>query len=219
MTLQTLHTDIAAVLARGGSQDAKIPRWVRHSAQWLEQNYSFKYMEKHGEVALDPLAIAPNVLQLPNNRVKSVVLVQPYRTEADGRKAYANPLPKADRRDVTSIDLGYPSGWWQVGETLHFDGKPEQTFNLDMVWFEFTDWPTDLNTTPTLLQRYENLLFAQTLVAAWREIKDQAAMQDWTGERDIALRAVLVAEDADAWEAQDLRMNPVGSVMPLGTSR
>jgi hypothetical protein len=219
MNLATLHADVAAVLARGASQDAKVPRWVRHSAMWLEQNYSFKYMEKHGESALNPLAEAPNVLQLPNNRIKSVTLVQPFRMEDDGRKSFSNPLPKADRRDVLSIDLGYPSGWWQIGETLHFDGKPEQTFNLDLVWFEYTDWPVDTNTTPTLLQRYENLLFAQTLVAAWRELKDQAAMQDWTNERNEALRAILVAEDADVWEAQDLRMNPAGSVMPQGYSR
>lgn len=205
MTLATLHADVAAVLARGNSQAAKVPRWVRHSAAWLEQNYSFKYMEKHGEVELDPLAIAPNVLDLPNNRVKSVVLVQPFRVTGT-RKQLTKPLPKADRRDVLSIDMGNPSGWWQVGNSLHFDGKPSQPFALDLVWQEYTDWPTEQDAQPDLLAKYENLLFAQTLVAAWRELKDAKAMQDWTNERDFCLRAVLVAEEEDKWEGQDLRM-------------
>lgn len=216
MNLATFHSDISAELARGTSQDAKIPRWVRQAAQFLEQNYSFKYMEKHGESALDPEAIAPNVLTLPNNRIKSVTMVQPYIIEADGRKSYSHPLPKADRRDVTSIDLGYPSGWWQIGNTLHFDAKPQTNMYLDLVWTEYTDWPTDTAAIPTLLQRYENLLFQQTMRDAWKSIKDFEAMGIAQQLRDEALRAVLVAEDADAWEATDMRMNPEGSVMPLG---
>lgn len=219
MNLGTLHTDIAAILARGNSQEAKIPRWVRLANQWLEQNYSFKYMEKHGESALDPLAVAPNVLDLPNNRIKSVSMVQPFRIEADGRKTFTRPLPKADRRDVLSIDLGYPSGWWQVGNSLHFDAKPAETFNLDLVWIEYTDWPVDNAALPVMLERYENLLLAQALMGAWRELKDDRALAEWTVSRDEALRAVLVSENEDVWEAQDLRMNPDSEVFPLSYTR
>lgn len=214
MTLATFHADISAVIARGSSQAAKIPRWTRHANQWLEQNYSFKFMEKHGESALDPLAEAPNVLTLPNERIKSVTMVQPMQLGDRGTRRYGEPLPKADRRKVLSLDLGYPTGWWQVGNTLHFDGIVDRAYDLNLMWFEYTDWPTETTATPVMLQRYENLLFAQTLVEAWRELKDPAALADWTNTRDMALRAVLVAEDADVWEAQDMRMEPGRGVEP-----
>lgn len=219
MDLAAFHTDVANEIARGTTQSAKIPRWTRLAAKWLEQNYSFKYMEKHGVSLLDPEAVAPNVLTLPNTRIKSVTMVKPYQLQADGRKVFSKPLPKADVRDVTSIDLGYPSGWWQVGNTLHFDANPETTFNLDLVWLEYTDWPTDVNALPTLLERYENLLFAQVMRDAWVSLKDDVNAGTWNGLRDEALRAVLVAEDADVWEGQDLRMNPMDEVMPLKVGR
>lgn len=209
MTLATFHSDIAAVLARGASQEGKIPRWTRHAAQWLEQNYSFKYMERHGELWLSPEAETPNVVTLPNERIKKVVMIQPSQMSLSGARRFGDPLPKVDRRQVSSIHLGWPHGWWQVGNMIQFDGIVNEPFLLDMMWFEYTAWPTDPTGVTPLLEQYENLLFAQTLINAWRELKDPEAMATWTAERDLALRAVLIAEDENQWEAQDLRMEPM----------
>jgi hypothetical protein len=206
VNLGQVHDDVKAVIARGGSQDAKVPRWVRSAAQWLEQNYSFQYMEKFGEVYLDPQAVAPNVLTLPNNRVKLVTLVQPFTLQGN-TQVFLPALPKVDRAEVLSIGYGgIPAGWWQVGDTLHFDTKPDTQVSLALVYEEYSAWPVDANAEPTLVARYDNLLLAQALVNAWRELKDTEAMALWTNERDMALRAILNVEEENRWKGQDLRM-------------
>lgn len=205
MTLASFHSDVAGEIARGSSADAKIPRWTRLAAQWLEQNYDFKYMEVHGTATLDPMADEPNVLDLPNDRVKMVTLVQPF-WESQGQTVFAEPLPQAERADFTSIDLGGPTGWCQIGDTLFFDAKPQQPLSLAMVYLEYTDWPVDTAATPKLLRRYENLLLAQTMLTAWRSLKDEAGQNQWANERDLALRAVLVAEEEAKWRGQNMAM-------------
>lgn len=207
MTLATLHNDISAVIARGSSQDSKIPRWVRQANLWLEQNYTFQHMRQGGEVWLDPQAQVPNALDLPNTRVKSITLVQPW-TITNGGKMYANPLPKARRENVLSIDRGLPSGWWQLGNKLFFDALPQVRVDFDIAYAEFTSWPTSPDAQPVMLDRYENLLMAQALINAWVELKDPAAKADWVDRRNEALTAVLVAEEELEWTGQDLQMQP-----------
>lgn len=206
MNLELFHAEVKSVISRGSSQDSKIPRWTRAAAQFLEQNYDFQHMERTGEVMLDPNAAAPNALELPNTRVKSVPMVVPYFQAPDGSRRYFDELPNVTRDRVESIDLGVPTGRWQSGNTLFFDAKPTQPFLMEMDYYEYTAWPTALDAEPTLLARYDNLMLAQTMVGAWREMRDQEGLTYWTGERDTILGAVLRAEEDSKWAGRSAQM-------------
>lgn len=206
MNLAQVHADVKAVIARGSSQDSKIPRWVRTAAQWLEQNYDFQHMERTGETYLDPGAAVPNALDLPNSRVKNVPLVVPYFDGMDGSRKYFDPLPQVTKDRVTSIDIGVPTGRWQSGSKLFFDAKPTQRFFLEMDYHEYTAWPTDLDAAPTLVERYDNLLLAQAMIQAWGEMRDADGLGFWTGQRDLALSAVLRAEEDAKWAGRSASM-------------
>lgn len=199
MNLGTIHEEVRGIIARGSSQDSKIPRWVRNAAQWLEQNYDFQHMERTGETYLDPNAAVPNALDLPNSRVKNVPLVVPFQDAPDGSRRYFAELPLVTKDRVLSIDIGVPTGRWLSGNKLFFDARPTEILRLEMDYHEYTAWPTELTAAPTLVERYSNLLTAQTMIGAWRELKDAEAMTLWTAERDLAIGAVLRAEEDSKW--------------------
>lgn len=206
MTLATFFADLSATIARGSSQDSKIPRWVRLANNWLETNYDFQHMERTGEVYLDPAAAQPNMVDLPNNRVKMVTLVLPYKSGLDGSRMFLKPVPKISRSQLLSIGSCAPAGWWQTGLQLAFDSKPTERFNFELDYLEYTAWPTADTATPTMLARYEYLLFATTLALAYKEMKDEGALQVWTMTRNEALQPVLQAEEEAKWKGRDLRM-------------
>jgi len=56
MNLEEFHTQINLMASEGGASDALIPIAVRHAVQFLERNWSFKYMQ--GEATLAYLAAA-----------------------------------------------------------------------------------------------------------------------------------------------------------------
>lgn len=206
MSLENLFNDIAVVIARGTSQDSKIPRWVRMANNWLETNYDFEHMFRSGELWLDPDAEFPNMVDLPNDRVKMVTLVMPFKDELDGSRAYLGEVPKMDRAQAGGLGFCAPTGWWKSGNQMAFNAKPKTRYDFEIDYVEYTAWPTSASATPTMLAKYENLLFSAALVHAFRELKDEGAFQVWTATRNEALTPVLQAEEEAKWKGRQFRM-------------
>lgn len=206
MSLDTFHSDINVVIARGSSVAPRIPRWTRQANLWLEQNYSFRHMRKTHELTL---TAGEGKLDLPNNRIKAIELLRPFQAETTGAKAFGAAIQQVDPVDVSSIDYGaFPVGWWQVADELNFDSIVSEEVKFDLVCFEYTSWPTDTAQTPTMLAKYENLLFAQTLVGAWTELKDREALAEWQSLRQETLSVVLRSEEEGRLATADLWMRP-----------
>jgi hypothetical protein len=207
VTLGSFKTDLTTELGRGTSLASRIPNWLRTSVQWLEQNFTFEYMKKE---YLLTLAVGENSIALPSLLVKTVMLVQPAVQNPDGSVWFYPEIPKVDPKDLVSVDIARPSGRWQTGQTLFFDSVPSEAIPMRVRYAEYSVWPTADAAQPELLIRYENLLRAQFMMTAWQALKDFEAAASWRESRDLALRTVLVAEDANEWEGQDIYMEPNG---------
>lgn len=209
MDLEQFYTDVSAALKRGASQDGNIPRWARQACRFHERNIDFQYMLRAGEVIeVDHTAETSNVITLPP-RVKNIELLQPFLEGASGKLAYA-ALPRVERRVVDPYVVAWPTGYWLLGGTLVLDAIPGETFSLDLLYYEYTDWPTDTGAEPDMLQLYEDLLFRETLYQAWIELKDNEAAATWKTLRDESLQTVLAAEENNRYKGQRLAMNNAG---------
>lgn len=195
MTLATFHADIKSALRRGSSVDSDIPGWVADAALWLEQNYSFGYMERTLTAALDPLSSDPNLVDV-EDRVKSIKFVRALAREPSDPTVGFRYLEKVSADQVSSVDLGDPSYYWIEGQNnIWLDAKVQQTLTVQVGGTIYTDWPTSTSANPTLLRYYPNLLKAQTLIEAAIDLKDERMAAAYDAKFQRALQAALVAEE------------------------
>lgn len=208
MNLGAFHTDISRTLRRGTSQDALIPDMVRRAARWLEENYSFDYMRKFGEVNLDPLAAEPERIDFPTDRVKSINFVRfPTMTGVGISQAYSY-IEQVSPEDVSSTDFGVISGYWLDSNAIVLDGIANQAIPLQYSWYEYTDWPVDGAATPRLLQIGEKALRHQTFVEFAGELKDARMGEHHNTELQKALSTMLRAQEEKRIGSSKIVMRP-----------
>lgn len=208
MKIETLHTDLRGALMRGTSQDGKLARWVREAVNWLEINQDFQYMRQVADVTIDPMAETPEVIELPNARVKYVEMVREYIAGAvDRTRSYNEPLVMVDQRTVTGLGTGALTGYWMDGtDAIVLDAIPQTAVTLELIYYEYTDWPEDDQAEPSILQRYNVLVFRQAMLQAAVELKDNRMAAEWKGMRDEALAVVIAAEEALKYKGRRLVM-------------
>lgn len=212
MTVQSFMDNIKTALRRGTSQDANVPRWCRNAVKYHEQNYDFAHMLRVGELEASASADTPEVIDLPNGLVKSVIMIQPYVEGADGTRSYSAPLEKVERQRMVP-GRGTAAGWYHVANTIVLDATPTSDATFEALWREFTEWPTSgggLGGTPAILDKYETLLFAEVMWKAWLELKDFESAAAWKSQRDEALQVALIAEETQRWSGQKLSLNMDG---------
>lgn len=173
MALSDFYPKVARALGRGASLDARIPDWTASAAEFLEQNYSFQYMKKTGQISVDHLAATPWQIDFPSVRTKSIDMLRPMWSYPGGFERYGAPLKPVDQVRVSGLDGGQPSGYWLDGETyICLDVVPQEDYTFQITYYEYTDWPTDTSATPRLLAKYQSLLKAQTVLVAAAELRD-----------------------------------------------
>lgn len=201
MALSDFYTKVARALGRGSSLDDRIPDWTEAAAEFLEQNYSFQYMKKTGQIAVDHTAMVPWQIDFPSVRTKSISMLRPMWQYPGGFESYGPPLKPVDQVRVSSLDGGQPSGYWLDGETfICLDVVPQEDYLFQITYFEYTDWPTATDATPRLLAKYQSLLKGQTILTAAAELRDTRLNEIFSDPNSLVgvptlLNAALRAEE------------------------
>jgi hypothetical protein len=198
MALSDFYAKISRAVKRGTSQDELIPDWAESATNMVEQNYSYLYMRRVGQLIVDLDAEAPERLEL-NGRVKSI---------EHARLVNGGTLEHVDPALVTLTD-GTPVGYWLDGDDfLVLDAVPRDATTVEIIYYEYTSWPSDVNVTPALLMKYQNLLRAATLVQAGRELPDPALLSTFSPMLEEALTLSISADREARQLNRDYRKGP-----------
>jgi len=196
MNLGLLHTEIGASLGRGDALQARIPGFVRRAVQWLEQNYTFKYMERFALLEVDADADTPRYVTLPHGKVKRIQFVRRLVTEGTD-KLYSYILAK-EAEEIRAVSEGMPTYYWLDGVSgLVLDSTPTEDFTCEVSYVAYTAWPEDLNSSPWLVENAEQLLIDLTLFRIAVDQRDDAMMQRYSTPFKMSLDALITA-DVDA---------------------
>lgn len=189
MTLATFHTLVSNTINRGTTQDTALVDYVRLAAKWLEQNYTFAYMEDYSTGST--LTTSTRTLSVPA-RIKSV---QMFRLVNDDNE-YDN-LEYADLSQNDSTESGQPRSYDFDGKsTFVFDKTPDEDYPYELKSVQFTDWPTNTSLTPTLLTEGEVALLSQTMILMAPLIRlEPKYYQMYQRNRDEAIRVMFLADD------------------------
>ena len=172
MTLAEFHDRVKREINRGSAYDARIPQWVKNAARWLERNHSFGYMYHTEIFQLDE---GKSEIALPG-LTKSVVRAEFMASDVAGESP--------------------PQEYWfrPNSTSLLFNGVAAQNYAIVVGSYRYTDWPTDLTQTPTLLTIADDVLLWQTMVIASAFLRDPQLTQLYTNLRMEGLKTLLDAE-------------------------
>lgn len=216
MDLGDFHAMVSTALRRGTSLDSFIPQQAELSAQWMERNYTMKYMENF---RLLQIKANQRTVKMPQNiYVKSAKFIRLIMS--DGKYNYLNKVEPEDLTGLVSASNttfapnpptpGYPTpqSYYIVGlNTLVLDAIPYQDFTGEGILNEYTDWPTDLESTHPLLRIAADMLLAQTqLFMAINIMKDLRMVAAYKEMRDEAVNTMTRAEDETKYGGESIAM-------------
>jgi len=206
MNLSEFHNLVSVSLNRGSTLDTKIPAMVGLAAQWLERNYTFKYMERF---KLIQVVAGDRTIVLPLNVVIKGMKFLRF-IGSDGGYSYIKKIEPEDAVGVgQQLDSNnIPSSYWIVGTTtLVFSGVPTQELNGEAMWYEYTDWPKEPASTNFLLQTGSDVLLAQTLLNMSAFVtRDIRMVQGYKAMRDEGVNTLTRAADETAYAGESLAM-------------
>lgn len=210
MTLGEFHTLVSTCMKRGTALDASIPTQVALAVQWMERNYTMKYMERF---RLLQVTANDRVISMPPNVMfKGAKFVRLIND--DGTYGYLNKIEPEDLTGLrsstsnpTSQDV-VPSAYYVVGlDTLVLDSVPDVDWNGEAMFYEFTDWPTDTASTHPLLRMAADVLLAQTQwFMAINIIKDLRMAEVYKAARDEAMSTLTRTEDEIKYGGESVSM-------------
>lgn len=215
MNLGDFKSNVSQTLNRGTTMDGRIPRRVLMAVQWLERNYTFKYMERF---RLLQIVANERTISLPSNEViKSWKFVRLIRD--DGSYQYLN---KIEPEDVLGIGLPSPVGtnqrrsdkpalsaFWVSGvSTMVLNTVPETSWSGEGMWHTYTDWPlAEDDFTHPLLNMASDVLLAETLLLmAAFDLRDQRMVAAWKDIRDEGVNTMTRAEDEAKYGGESIAM-------------
>lgn len=226
MNLDQFNTMVSTSLRRGTTLDADIPQQTAMAVQFIERNYSFKYMEVFRLITIQQ----GNRIQMmpPGSLVKAWMFFRIVNT--DGSYSYINKVEGKDLTVVSSqanvliagtvpapnTSIIKPGNFYQVGlSTIVLDAEPSQDFVAEALFLNYSSWPVDSTTIPgggsnfehPLLDVMSDVLLAQTqLYCASNLMKDTRMVQIYKELRDEAINTMTRAEDELRWAADNIRM-------------
>lgn len=205
-TLGEFHSSVRDALGRGHALDAAIAASTRRAVMWLERNADpgYAYMRKSGKLTLDASASFPHIIDLPNERLKCLLM---FRLATPDGYSY---LTKIDPRDVSVLDIAKPQGYWYDGtRRMVLDAKPDEDYSAELLWVEFSAWSDDDDFRHWLLDFAEDVLFAKTMLGLSTYVRD-ARMRAALNEDLLTGLTTLESFKIDLEnENTDVRMNYV----------
>lgn len=208
MELSTFHSMVSSALKRGTAFDADIPNYVKLGVNWLERNYTYKYME---EFRLFQVAAGDRTIRMPDNKViKAAKFIR--LIGEDGAYIYLNKVEPEDllglrSANTTTSDV-VPSSYFIVGtDTLVLDAVPSEACNGEAIFYEYSDWPVATTSTHPLLKFASDLLLAQTLwFMAIYALKDMRMAEAYKVARDEAMSTLTRADDETKYGGESISM-------------
>lgn len=190
-------------MKRGTSLDSYIPGQTKLAVQWIERNYTFTYMEVF---RLLQLVTGDRIVPMPKNvAIKSVKFIR--LINLDGTYGYLKSVGPQDLmglRANTTVPAGndvVPRAYFRIGlSQLVLDAVPDTEWSGEAIFYEYTDWPTDLATQHPLLSIAADVLLAQVqLFMAVNILKDDRMAALYKATRDEGLNTLTRAEDETAY--------------------
>lgn len=214
MNLGDFQSLVSTSLNRGTTLDARIPLRIAMAAQWLERNYSFKYMEAF---RILQVMQGDRVVSFPTNTViKAMKFVRLIRD--DGSYMYLNKVEPEDLLGVgtpspgavfqAGVEQPRLSSYWVVGtRELILNVKPLTDWVGEAMWYEYTNWPTDVASQHPLIAMASDVLLAETLLLmAAFDLRDQRMVAGWKEIRDEGVNTLTRAEDESKFGGETLTM-------------
>lgn len=208
MTLGDFHQLMADSLRRGTTLSTQIVGHTKLAAQWLERNYTFKYMENF---RLFQLVSGSRTLELPSNAtIKSHKFVRLIGT--DGVYTKLNRVEPEDLGGIRTATNGFanntmPSQYWTVGNSLLvFDSILTEDYNGEAMFHQYSAWPVDATETHPLLDFAADVLLQQTLLFMAAFLKDAEMAAAYKTLRDEAVNTLVRAEDENKFSGESVSM-------------
>jgi len=225
MNLGQFNQMVSDSLKRGTTFDAQIPVQVAMAVQWLERNFTMKYME-----AFRLIQIVQNqrVIQMPQGLVKAWIFFRIIKS--DGTYHVVN---KVEGKDLTVVNstlnvftantvpssttsVIMPSNFFQVGlANIVLDAVPSDNFNAEAMFYNYSSWPTDPTTIPgggstfvhPLLDIASDLLLGQTqMFCATNLLKDLRMLAAYKEMRDEAVNTLTRSDDETKYGGEEMSM-------------
>ena len=207
MDLGDFHTMVSNALRRGTTLDQYIPQQVVLAVQWMERNYTFKYMENFR--MLEVVQNQRTIQMPPNVLVKAAKFIRLYTT--DGNFQYLNKVEPEDLVGIVSNQTTTdptPKSYYIVGlSKIVLDTVPAADWVGEGILFEYSDWPTELTATHPLLDIAADMLLAQTqLLMSINIMKDLRLVGAYKEARDEAVNTMTRAEDETKYGGESISM-------------
>jgi hypothetical protein len=209
MNLGDFHLLVSTSLRRGTTLDSYIPQQVELAAQWMERNYTMKYMESF---RLLQIKMNQRTLKMPTNvlvkAAKFVRLIDDLGNYLTLNKVEPEDLLGVVSTQTAGISNPLPKSYYIVGlNTLVLDTIPAQDWTGESILYEYSDWPTELTTTHPLLQIAADMLLAQTqMFIAINIMKDLRMVTAYKQMRDEAVNTLTRAEDENKYGGESISM-------------
>jgi len=197
MLLGEFHSIVSLSVKRGDTLDTVIPGLAKMACQWMERNYSFKYMEQ-----VRVLQVEQGIRTIPlqsNQAVKKISFVR--MISSTGEYTY---LKRASPRDFTSVTVGESQGYWLAGNhTIVLENVPGEPLVGEALFDCYTEWPTEVSETHPLLQTASDVMMYQVLMMLSAHMRDGRVFEAYKILRDEALNTLTRSEDELAYGGTD----------------
>lgn len=208
MTLAEFHQLVADSLRRGTTLTTQITGYTKLAVQWMERNYTFKYME---EFRLFQLVSGSRTLELPSNSlIKSHKFIRLIGD--DGAYTKLNRVEPEDVPGIRTAQNGFanntmPSQYWTVKNSLLvFDSVLTSDYNGEAMFHIYTDWITEPTETHPLLGFASDVLLQQVCLFMAAFLKDAEMAAAYKTLRDEAVNTLVRAEDENKYSGESVSM-------------
>lgn len=207
MTLSEFHQLVADSLRRGTTLTTQIVGQTKLACQWMERNYTFKYMETF---RLFQAVEGSRTLDLPTNcTIKAHKFIRLI-----GVDGLYTPLKKVEPEDLPGLRTSanssgntVPANYWVIGNnTIVFDSVLTANLNGEAMFYQYSDWPVDGAETHPLLGFASDVLLEQVLFFMAAFLKDAEMAQARKLLRDEAVNTLVRAEDENKYGGESLAM-------------
>lgn len=198
MNLGEFHSNVSTSLNRGTTLDDRIPVRVKQAVNWIERNYTFKYMEQFRllQIAKDDRTVKLNSL------IKSWKFIRLIKK--DGAYSYLNKIEPQDALGLASELRAY----WVVGNSaLILNSVPTENLSGEAMWIGYTDWPSETTSRHFLLDVASDVVLGQTLMfMAIFDMKDPRMLAEYKGMRDEGLNTLTRSADEEQYGGAGVSM-------------
>jgi|SRR5215469_4065354 len=226
MNLSDLNQMISDSLRRGTTLDTFIPKQTALAVQWIERNFTFKYMECFRLVTIIQ---NQRIMLMPKGAlVKAWIFFRiihqdgsyKYLIKAEGKdltlvNSTANTIiPNTIGNPTTSVIM--PGAFFQVGlNTIVLDAVPSQNYNAEAMFYNYSSWPIDATAIPgggstfthPLIDVAADLILAQAqMFMATNIMKDLRMVPAYKELRDEAVNTLTRADDETKFGGENMKM-------------